>query len=297
MQVGAEDDKVKQVKSFERELDQLCPHLYFDKHHLAYCPKFGWIDLVRDMSLKLEMLNVQLKRYGARVVIDQCKDKFGMLRVYAEATLMVPWHAEVIVNALDRIHFWLTEKVDFKMKTVVDMPSYMKLLEEEVTEAEYERGIKYTASNVRYVKKDGKFFRQGSYQTFRATHQEATQHKLTYKLSSMMMTVSQKIQNWHHSKKHTAKQEFGLQYGDMMCSKIIAEAEEKSANVCESCGGELGQSKVNKRCVTRGWIKNLCPACAERSGEEFFIDGELHKGQKCILSKEETQQKFGEQSQ
>jgi len=45
------------------------------------------------------------------------------------------------------------------MKTVVDMPSYVKLLEEEISEAEFERCSKYPASNVKFVKKDGKFFR------------------------------------------------------------------------------------------------------------------------------------------
>jgi len=48
--------------------------------------------------------------------------------------------------------------------------------------------------------------------------------------------------------------------------------------ICESCGGELSKSGFNRRCVTRGWVRNLCPTCAERSGVEFFVDGELHKG-------------------
>lgn len=53
------------------------------------------------------MLNVELKRYGVHVVIQQCKDKFGMLRVYANAFVMMPAYAKLLIDKSDFACRWL----------------------------------------------------------------------------------------------------------------------------------------------------------------------------------------------
>lgn len=46
--------------------------------------------------------------------------------------------------------------------------------------------------------------------------------------------------------------------------RAIREAERRSAETCEECGAHAGLMRSE-----HGWLKTICPLCAERSGEGF----------------------------
>lgn len=194
------DSHDEAILLLEEELDRICPNLYFDKHHSACCPKYGWMDIVKKMSLKLEMLNKQLKRYGVRTAIQQCKDKFGSLRVYVDTQSMMPAYARLVSAMLEKLHILLDKHLDYKMTTVIDLPSYVNILEEQIDDVEYDYCKDTTSANVRYVERDGKFFRQGAYKRMRSSHDEATRHVIMHTLSMKLHDMAMKVQRWTQRK-------------------------------------------------------------------------------------------------
>lgn len=52
--------------------------------------------------------------------------------------------------------------------------------------------------------------------------------------------------------------------------QAIREAEKRSAETCEECGSPAGLMRTE-----RGWLKTICPSCAEHSGEGFTKLGEV----------------------
>lgn len=117
---------------------------------------------------------------------------------------MTPKWASAVIDALFCMHKWLDKRFDYKMKKVVDVPAFTQLSEEKIDKVEYDVCKQQRSSNVKYVERDGEFWRQGAYAVMQKLHIEPTAYICISKLSSFLLRLSHKITVACQCKKQTA---------------------------------------------------------------------------------------------
>ena len=180
--------------------------------------------------------------------------------------------------------------MDFKKIEVLDKDAYDEVVEKELkTREEFEKEKKENrnCSNVEVFERDGKFIRKAIYQHFKKTHMEATKHKILYWLLNRRYF----IENWpsrFFDFEPTHKQQCVSQLLEKKAKDIVQKAEKDCYEVCEYCGHYISsKSKYSPRCTTRGWIAYLCKDCADKTGQQYIMDGSVWQDGKEIMTKKQ----------
>lgn len=250
----------------------------------------GWYSILSDMSNALEGLNYMFyPKFRVRVQADQVKEKFGHLTFYYSVIADPPkwicmWH-----NAFQKV-FDKIAKLDFKKVEVLDRDAYDEIVEKELEskeEFEKEKKANKHCSNVEVFEKDGKFMKKTIYHHYKRTHYIPTKHKLLH----WLLSRRHKIENWLAQTldiQPTHKQKCIIELVEAKAREIVSKAEKDCYGVCEYCGHYISDdSEYSPRCTTRGWIAYLCKDCADKSGQQYVMNGSIWQDGKEIMTKKE----------
>lgn len=250
----------------------------------------GWLQPIDDMSKALEGLNhIFYPKFRVRVQMDQVKEKFGLLTCHYSvisdpSKWMCIWHS-LFQKLFDKI-----AKLDFKLVEVLDKDAYDEVVEKELSsreEFENEKKAIANCDNVEVLERDGKFIRKATYHHYKKTHHEATQHRWLFKL----LSIRWKIENFpmtlfNFSPSH--KQKCISHIVDEKARAIVQKAEKDCYEVCEQCGHYISdESDYLPRCTTRGWISYLCQDCADKTGQQYIMNGAVWQNGKEVMSKKQ----------
>ena len=250
----------------------------------------GWIRIVDDMSKALEALNYMFyPKFRVRVQMDQVKSKFACLTCYYSVVSDPPrwicaWHD------FSQWVFGKISKLDFRRIEVLDKDAYEEVVEKELAtkeEFENEKKLCKNCSNVQVFERDGKFIRKATYQHFKKTHMEATKHKFLYWLLSRRYSIENWLSNLFNV--HPSyKQRCISEIVEEKAKAIVQKAEKECYGVCEHCGHYISdESRYSPRCITRGWISYLCHECADKTGQQYVMDGSVWQDGKEIMTKKQ----------
>jgi len=250
--------------------------------------KEGWHRVIDKYARQMEMLNIEFyPKYRARIQADQIKEKFGELRFYysvvVDPNAFAVWTSHVFRDWSDAINNKYYKL--FKYVKVVDVEPYDYDETDELTKEQYEKCIssKSKPSNVDYVEKDGKFFEIVHLRNYGKSHSEPTEHKFMWKI----MKAFDKFSRWFESfpKKDNWKVRNCIKTMDEIAEDLVKKAEEECAHTCENCGRQIG-TDWSPVCTTTGWITNICDECAKKTNNNYWKNGELWNGDKCIKPKQ-----------
>ena len=293
MKISSEEaDKLKQSILHDNKM-LYCMH---DRSCMETCMCWGleidngWLNIVDEMSMALEGLNyIFYPKFRVRVQMDQLKSKYGTLRAYYSVVADPPkWMCfwkKMMQKAFDKI-----SKLDFKRVEVLDRDAYDEVVEEELaTREEFEKEKKAykNCSNVDIFERDGKFIKKATYSHFKKTHMEATKHKFLYRLLNRRYF----IENWpvnFFNINPTHVQRCVANLIEDKARDIVQKAEKDCYGVCEHCGSYISdKSSYSPRCTTRGWIAYLCQNCADKTGNQYIMNGSIWQDGKEIMTKKE----------
>lgn len=250
----------------------------------------GWLNAIEDASQCLEALNyLMYPKFRVRVQADQVKEKYGTLHFYYSIVADPPkWMCAW--NRLFRSIFDKISKLDFKRVEVLDKDAYDEVVEKELAsreEFEKEKEANKNCCNVEVFEKDGKFIRRATYHHYKRTHFEATKHKLM----DWLLNRRYFIENWP-----SRLFDFEPSHAQNCISKILEDkardivekAEKDCYNVCEHCGRYISsKSTYSPRCTTRGWIAYLCQDCADKTGQQYVMNGSVWQAGKEVMTKKQ----------
>lgn len=220
----------------------------------------GWNREMKDLSVKLEMLNtIFYKSHRVKIVLDQCKEKFGMLTVYYSVEIDSPFYYTMWRKPFVALSKFINKHFDFKKKLVVDeeekiVPEYTPVEEKdiEVLKERYKN-----CSYVRFEKSDTGWMKVTDVTYTRRTHLEPTKHLIMYHIKNSLDTLAN---IFTFDKEPTTEQYLVREALDNIARELINKAEGKCYNTCEMCGDRIGTEK-NKRVKTDGWISYVCEHC------------------------------------
>lgn len=220
----------------------------------------GWNRVMKELSVKLEMLNIIFYRsHRVKIILDQCKEKYGMLTVYYSVDIESPFYYTMWRKPFKYISKFISKHFDFKSKLVVDeeekvIPTYEHINDSDVDKMKklYE-GVSY----IRFEKTDDGWMKVTDTTYCRRTHMEPTKHLVVYHIKSL---IDQLSSLFTFEKKPSNEQYLVREAVDNIASELICNAEKQCFNVCEMCGDRIGTSK-SKRIETSGWISYICEWC------------------------------------
>lgn len=250
----------------------------------------GWLNVLDDASKKLEALNyIFYPKFRTRIQADCVKEKYGTLRFYHSIVIDPPkliciWH-NFFQKMFDKIN-----RIDFKLKRIVDREEYRSLEEEEIEskekfDAEKEKHKNYL--DVEFLEKNGKFIKRTIVHHCANIHYEPTRFRFIYSILKKRYIIEDFLE-YLFKLKPSHKQICISRILDEKAKEIIKQAEDDCYNVCEDCGTYIGDSKYAPRCATHGYIRYICQKCADASRSDYSMNGEIWcEGHKISSEKEE----------
>lgn len=274
----------KETPTLEEVVSRDCKILYKDGYACWQCRE-GWHDLLADISYKIEALHLQFyHKYRVRAQVNECKEKFGTLRLYVTASIDPSAWKCFIFRLCDRIYEKLRRSIDYGFITITDVPYHIEHVERELSRVDYikekRRGAR--CANAGAFERNGKYFYVADYENYPQTHREPTKHLILYKVQEFCRKVRVHIQEDRPSK----QQEIICRYVNSLLKQWTSEAEKESYNICEACGSHIGE-EWSPRCETRGWVSYICKSCAEKQDGDYYMNGELWSGNERIKTKAE----------
>ena len=281
---SSDENVDKETLTLEEVVSKNCKILYKDGYACWQCRE-GWHDLLADLSYKIEALHLQFyRKYRVRAQVSECKEKFGTLHLIVTASIDPPAWKCFISRLCNRIYEKLYYSIDYGFTTITDIPYHIEHVEKELSYVDYIKEKRRSArcTNVRVFERNGKYFYVADYEKYPQTHREPTKHLILYKVQEFCRKVGV------HSleEKPSKQQEIICRYVNSLLKQWTSEAEKESYNVCEVCGSQIGK-EWSPRCETRGWVSYICKSCAEKQDSDYYMNGELWRGDKRIKTKAE----------
>lgn len=271
-------------KYVEDETKKMCKLLY--RYDTAWETASGWDDIIKDFSVKCEELNMRFyKKYRLLIYTEQIKQKWGELRLYCTIKQDPGVFLTFVRSVLKKITDTLF-KVKYDYKQVIDEPRHKNHYIKVFKDRESAKDSGWTiASNVKDYDWCGRFVRVTEHDVFGTQHMEATKHKFLRKILT-------KLYNWKTSLARDRQGDLKnmeiaviREYMDSMLKTYIAEAEDKAAHTCESCGKKLRID--DDHCWTTGWVRLLCKECAINGKTRYYSNRKLYEGQTLIGEKKD----------
>lgn len=253
----------------------------------------GWNQTVKDLSVKLEMLNLLFyPKYGVHIVMEEAKEKFGTLRFYYSVRTDSPLIYRIWHKPFTFVYEWLRRNINYNIVCLVDKESYYTDDKTEIDEKDVENKKKTleNVSNVEVKQIDGKWYEVAHMYHHAITHTEPTKHKILYYIQKMMLKMSIFL---NFRKEPSSKQLVIADAVDRLANQFVAEAEKECYNTCECCGARIGLD-YSPRVQTKGWIKYLCETCDAKERMHFakrHIDSFLDVDGNTISADQATQLK------
>lgn len=244
----------------------------------------GWLNEIDILSENLEALNLMLyPTFNVRIQADQVKEKYGTLCFYYSTVIDPPWYIKLYEKCTKFIfNNWLS-KLNYKLKTVIDKDGYYDIVEEKIdTQKEFEKQKQYYKKNtdITFDDSNGQFIKKIKVYHCPKQHQEATKHKLLYKVYIKRYYIINFLRNllqWEPSQKQVTISEFM----DNLANNYIHNTEQQCNKVCEQCGNDIG-TKYSPTCMTKGWIRYICKECADKTNYEYIMNDAIWKSGKKI---------------
>lgn len=264
------------VEKYKKTVDD-CKILYKDN----FCPwevKEGWYNILSEFSYLCEEMNIRFyKKYRYRIILEQIKQKFGTLRIYASVVQdpcrFITW----IIECLNKITNKL-DNIDYNFKQLNNSGLY-SIYEIEVYDNENEMVYDNRAINVRTSKLKNKFVKTIEYTNYTKIKFKPTKNKIIYYIKCCICAVSKWILNFSWKfKKNKNLEEYNviMEYMNTELDKLISKYEHESETICEECGYKIN-TKHETVCYTTGWITTLCESCAKKSGNEYEMGCKIFK--------------------
>lgn len=254
-----------------------CKILY-KKNHCHWEVKNGWYDLLSEFSYLCEEINIRFyKKYRYRISMDQVKQKYGILRIYAtvekDPCCFITYINDIIYKLISKL-----DTLDYKFKKINHNNFHSNyLIEIYDTEDEFIKDIK-CGSNVTTSKIKDKFIKTIKNSEYTIPVYKPTKLQILYYIKKGLEKISNWLFGfpWIHLKKHySAENNVIFEYINLKLDKLISKYEHKSENICEECGYVINK-KYDSVCYTTGWITTLCKSCAKKSGNEYEMDGKIY---------------------
>lgn len=266
-------------------------------------PDYGWIEPVEKLCYRLEFINVIMRRYGIRVVLDQSKEKYGTLHFYTSILAK-----EIgILGRFIRFFDWISDSLldmDYGVEYVTDRESYKSVEWREISKeqfdnktdeynrpffggtphvvqskseavsAEHEKGATYL------VEEDGKYFYSYVLTHMAKQHPEYRKHKFLRKIKTASCCISTWLSRFY---KEPAGQRLMYEVAEHAVRDLVRNAENECYKVCQHCGVSLydHEGSEYQRCETQGWYMYVCERCATalgvdyRKGDKTYREGVL----------------------
>lgn len=244
------------------------PMLYRDANSPCHrsCMCYGWemghglYDRMTELSAELETLNLLFyPKYGVRVVLEQCKTKFGRLRVYFRTETETPLLLRIWHIPFERMSGWIRRHVDFGFKCVTDDEGGVKYTATEIPEDEVD-STKADAErfpNMSVGKIGGTWYSITRTNIVPTRHFEPTRHKFLYRIECLLNRLDRML---FFTKSPSSKQTAVAMAMERIADRIIRKAEEDCYGICEKCGTQIG-TEHSPRIETKGWISYVCECC------------------------------------
>ena len=221
---------------------------------------FGWYRNIRDMSTRLEALNLLFyPKYGVRVVVEQCKQKWGRLTVYTSVETHPKWYFRVWHIPFMKARQWLEKNVDYGIVKVMDEESHYYDRRELVPEGDIdkEKELNKGVSNVKFDFSDGKWFKTTKIFSPTKFHFEMTKNRFVHRLSNVLWKIGMLLD---FRPEPSPEQLVAAEALEQFARKIVLEEEEDCYSVCEQCGAHIG-TDYSPRVATKGWVSYICDRC------------------------------------
>ena len=220
----------------------------------------GWFDKMRDLSMRLEALNLLFyPKFGVRVVMEQSKQKWGRLTNYFRVETE-PHRLVRMANAPFKMAFqWLSTKVDYGLKRVIDDEGGDYEDREEIPDKDVEKAKEDAKRfhNVRIESSDGKWFKVTKLHRSAAFHYEPSKNRVLFEIKRILWKITSYLD---FAVEPTVRQSVIAEAVELEARKIIDEYERECYNVCELCGMQIG-TKWSPRIQTKGWVSYICDSC------------------------------------
>lgn len=263
-------------KKYKSTVDD-CRILYKD-NFCNWDVEHGWYDILSEFSYLCEELNIRFyKKYRFRISLEQIKQKFGTLRIYAtvvqDPCRFSTWIIDILKKVISKL-----KKIDYNLKRTTCNNSHSNYVIE-IYDTENElTNDKKNGSNVTISQIKDKFVKTIKYKECEKIIYKPTKYKIIYyfkcvleKITRWLFNFSFTLQKLTNSKKDDAI----MEYMNIKMDKFISEYEHKSENICERCGYVINKN-YDSVCYTIGWITTLCESCAQKSGYEYEMDGKIY---------------------
>lgn len=249
------------------------------------CPD-TWNDILSDLSFRLEGLNVTYyPKYRTRIEAVQVKEKFGSLRFYYDMHTDPPKALTLLSRLFMTLH-GVMKKIDYKYKNVVDRERHETFSVEEVTDEDYAAHAdgKNGCSNTFYEEAGGRKYKTTRLTSYAISHLEPTRMVLAHAVMNALQKIALAV-DFSKYWPVTKKQHVVSRYMSELADEYISEAEDKTERICSVCGAETGYDKDHPTCATRGWATYICKRCAEKAGQDYWIDGKIYNSGKLKENK------------
>lgn len=241
----------------------------------------GWFRLISNFSYFCEELNIRFyKKYRYRIMIEDIKQKYGTLRIYASVVRdpcrIITWVYNKLKNLCNKLNEFNYELEDIqKIKSNYNYDIYIYDTEKELN-ADNPFGLDMTISRI-----NDKYVKISKHKIYNRPKYKPTKHRVIYYIKQYIEKLSNWIYKIGSTDKETEEQKCISEYMNMMLFKLIDEYENESESVCEKCGYSIDKNNESM-CYTTGWINTLCEHCAEKSGLEYEKNGKLYQNGKFI---------------
>lgn len=220
----------------------------------------GWYRNIRDLSMRLEALNLLFyPKYGVRVVMEQCKQKWGRLTVYTCVETNPKWYFRVWHIPFMKVRWWLDKNVDYGVVKVMDEESHYYDRRELVPDGDIdkEKELNKGVSNVKFDFSDGKWYKTTEVFSPSKFHFETTKNRLVHRLSKVLWKIGMFLD---FRPEPSSEQLVAAEALELFVRKIVREEEENCYSVCEQCGAQIG-TDFSPRVATKGWVSYICDKC------------------------------------
>jgi len=268
-------------------------------------PAYGWLNPVERLCYAIEGLNLDYRKYGLRVVLDQTKEKYGGLRFYTHIDSRETGLIGFIVRPLDFILEKMSN-IDYGYKCIEDRPPYKTLEWRETTKERYENRLdsideplarfgetvivlKTRADapdvmdvdknkKILLVEEDGKYFVSYILHHGATTHVEFTKHPVLRYIKELVRKATLFVGRFY--REPTVKLVKMHELDDKV-DGLVRKAELECEGLCQHCGINFGD--YYQKCETQGWYMYVCEECADVTGSEYV---RLSDGKHFVEGKE-----------
>ena len=267
-------------------------------HEQLPVPDYGWIEPVEKLCYKLEYINVNMKKYGIQVVLDQSKEKYGTLRFYTHTLTKEIGILEGIIRFFDWISDSLLD-IDYGIEYVTDRESYKSLEWKEITKEQFDNrtdeynlpflgkppcvlkskseavsdGLETGATYL--VEEDGKYFYSYVITHMAKLHPEYRKHKFLRKIKTASCRISLWLSGFY---KEPIRQRLMHEVAENAVRELVMNAERECYWVCQHCGVHIyDEGGEYQRCETQGWYTYVCERCATALGVDYRKGGKIYR--------------------